>query len=88
MNDDRSYSSVRNGETQTGTSAIVDGKVCFAGHEEGAKPECWTKGERAPEGTFASVSDDGETVTVKRATPTEIVPPRRAVSWIMPASGA
>jgi hypothetical protein len=40
MNDDRSYSSVRNGETQTGTSAIVDGKVCFAGDEEGAKPEC------------------------------------------------
>jgi hypothetical protein len=75
MNDDRSYSSIRNGETQTGTLAIVDGKVCFAGDEEGAKPVCWTNGERTPEGTFASVSDDGETVIVKRATPTEITPP-------------
>ncbi len=75
MNDDLSYSSVRNGDTQTGTSAIVDGKVCFTGDEEGAKPVCWTNGERPPEGTFASVSDDGETVTVKRATPTEIASP-------------
>ena len=75
VNDDLSYLAVRNGETVTGTTAIVDGKFCVTSDEPEAQQQCWTNGEATPDGTFASINDDGESVTVRRATPTEIASP-------------
>ena len=75
VNDDFSYLSVRDGETVTGTTAVVDGKFCVTGDEEGAQQGCWTNGESGPDGSFASVSDEGENVVVRRARPTEIASP-------------
>lgn len=75
LNDDQSYSAVRDGETLTGKTAVVDGKFCITGDEAGAETQCWTNGESTVDGSFASVNDDGESVTIRRATPTEVASP-------------
>ena len=51
----------------SGTYANVDGQVCFDadGDDEGAA--CWTNSPLAEDGSFTSVSDDGDTVTVAPA---------------------
>lgn len=64
LNDDGSYAATRNGENEEGTSAIVDGKICFTPAAEGAETNCWTNSEVGADGSFTSVSDDGETVTL------------------------
>ncbi len=69
LNEDRSYAATRNGETEEGTSATVDGKICFTPSAEGAETDCWTSSEVAADGSFTSVSDDGENVTLTVAAP-------------------
>lgn len=64
LNEDGSFTSVTGDETANGTSAVVDGKICFTGSEEGAEAECWTNSEVAADGSFSSVSDGGATVQV------------------------
>ena len=51
-------------QTATGTIVEEDGKVCFDadGDEEGAT--CWTNSPAGEDGSFTSVSDDGDTVSV------------------------
>ncbi len=48
----------------SGTYTDTDGQVCFDsdGDEEGA--QCWTNSPAADDGSFTSVSDEGETVSV------------------------
>ena len=55
------------GTVAEGTWAVVDGKTCFTGKEEGAKPVCWTESAPGEDGSFTATSDSGETVTVKPA---------------------
>ncbi len=51
------------GNETSGTSEVVDGKICFT--EEGAEEaECWTNEAPGEDGSFSSTSDAGETVTV------------------------
>lgn len=67
MNEDGTWSGVDDeGNEQSGTSEIVDGKICFTteGEEEA---NCWTNSEVAEDGSFTSVSDDGEEVSVRVA---------------------
>ncbi len=51
------------GNEVTGSSEVVDGKICFTvdGEEEA---ECWTNEAPGEDGSFSSTSDEGETVTV------------------------
>ncbi|NNC51902.1 MAG: hypothetical protein HKO08_02530 [Erythrobacter sp.] len=51
------------GNEVTGTSAVVDGKICFTNDGE-EESECWTNDPAAEDGSFSSTSDTGETVTV------------------------
>ena len=54
------------GNPVSGTSEVVDGKICFtATGEDGS--ECWTNQPAAADGSFSSTSDAGETVTVTPA---------------------
>jgi len=69
LNEDGTYSATRDGETEEGTSAMVDGKICFTPSAEGAETDCWTNSEVAADGSFTSVSDDGQTVTLTVAEP-------------------
>lgn len=69
LNEGGSYVSTRDGETEEGTSAIVDGKICFTPSGEGAETNCWTNSAVAADGSFTSVSDAGETVTLTVAPP-------------------
>jgi len=69
LNEDGSYASTRDGESEEGTSAIVDGKICFSPSVEGAETDCWSNSEVAADGSFTSVSDDGQTVTLTVAEP-------------------
>jgi len=69
LNEDGTYVAVRNGETVEGTSAIVDGKICFTDSTEGAEAECWTNSAVGADGGFTSVSDAGENVTLSVAAP-------------------
>ncbi len=52
------------GNEITGSSEVVDGKICFTtdGEEEA---DCWTNEAPGEDGSFSSTSDEGETVTVK-----------------------
>lgn len=54
------------GEENSGTSELVDGKMCFTttGEEES---RCWLNEAPGEDGSFSSTSDDGETVTVTPA---------------------
>lgn len=64
LNADGSYTSTLDGETVEGKSAAIDGKVCFTASTEGAETECWTNGEVAADGSFSSVSDSGQKVSL------------------------
>lgn len=68
LNADGTYAdTAADGTVAEGTWAVVDGKTCFTGKEEGAKPECWTESAPGEDGSFTATSDSGETVTVKPA---------------------
>lgn len=54
------------GNPTEGTSAIVDGKICFTSAAE-EEAECWTNEAPGEDGSFSSTSDAGETVTVTPA---------------------
>lgn len=69
LNEDGSYASTRDGETEEGTSAIADGKICFTPSAEGAETDCWTNSAVGADGSFTSVSDDGQTVKLTVAEP-------------------
>ena len=62
--DDGTFSMTIGETTGTGTYVNQDGKVCFDadGDEEGAT--CWTNSPAGEDGSFTSVSDDGDTVSV------------------------
>lgn len=51
------------GNPESGTSAIVDGQICFTTEGE-TEAECWTNSEVAEDGSFTSVNEAGEQVTV------------------------
>jgi hypothetical protein len=55
------------GTAMKGTVAEKDGKACYDG--EGDKPPtlCWKNDPPAADGTWTATSDDGQTVTVTRA---------------------
>lgn len=54
------------GNANSGTSEVVDGKICFTTTgEEGT--ECWLNEASAEDGSFSSTSDEGETVKVTPA---------------------
>lgn len=61
------FTANRGEESAAGTVTQADGKICFdaEGDEEGAT--CWTNSEPGEDGSWSSTSDDGETVTVRRA---------------------
>jgi len=68
LNADGTYSDTSaDGTVAEGTWAVVDGKTCFTGKEEGAKAVCWTESAPGADGSFTATSDSGETVTVKPA---------------------
>jgi len=68
LNADGTYTDTgADGKVAEGTWAMVDGKTCFTGKEEGAKPVCWTESAPGADGSFTATSDSGETVTVKPA---------------------
>lgn len=69
LNEDGTYVAVRDDETVEGTSAIVDGKICFTASAEGTEAECWTNSEVGADGGFTSVSDAGQNVTLSVAAP-------------------
>ncbi len=62
--DDGTFSMTIGETTGTGTYVDQDGKVCFDadGDDEGAT--CWTNSPAGEDGSFTSVSDDGDTVSV------------------------
>ncbi len=68
LNADGTYTDTgADGTVAEGTWAVVDGKTCFTGKEEGAKPVCWTEAAPGEDGSFTATSDTGETVTVRPA---------------------
>lgn len=68
LNADGTYTdTAADGTVTEGTWAVVDGKTCFTGKEEGAKPVCWTEAAPGEDGSFTATSDTGETVTVRPA---------------------
>ncbi len=80
INDDGTYSGTRDDVTDTGTYEVKDGKICFTSSAEGSEAECWTNSEAAADGSFTSVSDAGETVslTVAAAEPAAEAPAEAA----------
>jgi hypothetical protein len=50
-----------------GTVAAKDGKFCYDAEGDKDPTMCWTNGKPAADGTWTATSDDGQTVTVKRA---------------------
>ena len=54
------------GNPTSGTSEVVDGKICFTDTGED-EAECWLNEAPAEDGSFSSTSDAGETVTVTPA---------------------
>ena len=52
---------------QKGTVAVKDGKYCYDPEGDKDPSMCWTNGKPAADGTWTATSDDGQTVTVKRA---------------------
>ena len=54
------------GNPESGTSEVVDGKICFTTEGE-TESRCWLNEAPGKDGAFSSTSDDGDTVTVTPA---------------------
>ena len=52
---------------QKGMVAAKDGKACYDPEGDKDPTMCWTSAKPAADGTWTATSDDGQTVTVKRA---------------------
>jgi len=75
INDDGTYSGTRDDVTDSGTYELKGGKICFTSAAEGSEEECWTNTEAAADGSFSSVSDTGENVTLTVAAAEPIAAP-------------
>lgn len=64
---DNTYAFTTAEGVQKGTVAAKDGKACYDQEGDKEPTMCWTNAKPAADGTWTATSDDGQTVTVKRA---------------------
>ncbi|MCB5424601.1 hypothetical protein H0274_04970 [Altererythrobacter sp. CC-YST694] len=64
---DRSYTDAIRGEVvEWGTWEIKDGKTCFTPETEGKKPNCYTNGAPAEDGSYTATPDEGDPVKIRK----------------------
>ncbi|OJW75630.1 MAG: hypothetical protein BGO57_06120 [Sphingomonadales bacterium 63-6] len=67
VSSDRSYTDAIRGEVvEWGTWEIKDGKTCFTPQTEGKKPNCYTSGTPAEDGSYTATPDEGDPVKIRK----------------------
>lgn len=67
VSSDRSYTDAIRGEVvEWGTWEIKDGKTCFTPQTEGKKPNCYTSGKPAEDGSYTATPDEGDPVKIRK----------------------